>query len=237
MRKRSSLLGDDELTRRHAEPAGHRRDRRCATGGSCATTRRRCAARAENPMTRAEVDAKSYDLMAPVHRQARARRLCDAVWKLERLAGRPQVETTATGEAMNRIVHLALKVEDLERTTEFYQKVFGFKEIEHRKMRDHISRHMTDGALDFTLMKYDAGTRVGGIEGGGRGAVHPSLRGRGRRRRSATKQIEELRLRDHQRPGRDPGEVPRAGRHRLPSSCRRAATRNRGERAPDAAKR
>jgi len=27
---------------------------------------------------------------------------------------------------MSRIVHLALKVEDLERTTEFYQKVFGF---------------------------------------------------------------------------------------------------------------
>ncbi len=26
---------------------------------------------------------------------------------------------------MNRIVHMALKVEDLERTTEFYRKVFG----------------------------------------------------------------------------------------------------------------
>lgn len=26
---------------------------------------------------------------------------------------------------MNRIVHLALKVDDLEKTTEFYEKVFG----------------------------------------------------------------------------------------------------------------
>src|SRR5215510_3843420 len=59
---------------------------------------------------------------------------------------------------MNRIVHLALKVENLEKATEFYQKVFGFREVETRKTRDHISRHMTDGQLDFTLMKYDAGT-------------------------------------------------------------------------------
>mgnify|MGYP001612996451 FL=1 len=60
---------------------------------------------------------------------------------------------------MNRIVHLALKVENLEQATEFYKKVFGFQEVETRKTRDHISRHMTDGQLDFTLMKYDEGTR------------------------------------------------------------------------------
>jgi lactoylglutathione lyase len=60
---------------------------------------------------------------------------------------------------MNRIVHLALKVENLEKATEFYEKVFGFQEVETRKTRDHISRHMTDGQLDFTLMKYDEGTR------------------------------------------------------------------------------
>ena len=59
---------------------------------------------------------------------------------------------------MNRIVHLALKVEDLDKTTEFYQNVFGFREVETRKTRDHLSRHLTDGALDFTLIKYDEGT-------------------------------------------------------------------------------
>jgi lactoylglutathione lyase len=58
---------------------------------------------------------------------------------------------------MNRIVHLALKVDDLEKTAEFYQKVFGFWEVETRKTRDHLSRHLTDGALDFTLIKYDEG--------------------------------------------------------------------------------
>ena len=36
-------------------------------------------------MTRAEVDAKGYDLLAPVLGKARARKLCDAVWNLEKL--------------------------------------------------------------------------------------------------------------------------------------------------------
>jgi 2-methylcitrate dehydratase PrpD len=41
---------------------------------------------AENPMTRAEVDAKAYDLVAPVFGRTRARRLCDAVWSLDKLS-------------------------------------------------------------------------------------------------------------------------------------------------------
>jgi 2-methylcitrate dehydratase PrpD len=40
---------------------------------------------AENPMTRPEVDEKSYDLMAPVIGKTRARKLCDAVWKLQKI--------------------------------------------------------------------------------------------------------------------------------------------------------
>lgn len=70
---------------------------------------------------------------------------------------------------MNRIVHLALKVEDLDKTTEFYQKVFGFREVETRKTRDHLSRHLTDGALDFTLIKYDEGTESAESRASGEG--------------------------------------------------------------------
>lgn len=70
---------------------------------------------------------------------------------------------------MNRIVHLALKVEDLDETTEFYEKVFGFREVETRKTRDHLSRHLTDGALDFTLMKYDDGTQSAESKASGAG--------------------------------------------------------------------
>jgi lactoylglutathione lyase len=75
------------------------------------------------------------------------------------MPARPAGPTHHVGSlAMNRIVHLALKVEDLERTTEFYEKVFGFWEAETRKTRDHLSRHLTDGDIDFTLIKYDDDT-------------------------------------------------------------------------------
>jgi len=70
---------------------------------------------------------------------------------------------------MNRIVHLALKVEDLDKTTEFYEKVFGFWEAETRKTRDHLSRHRTDGNLDFTLIKYDDGTESAESKAAGEG--------------------------------------------------------------------
>ena len=60
---------------------------------------------------------------------------------------------------MNRIVHISLKVDDVKRTGDFYEQVFGFQDAETRKTRDHLSRHMTDGQIDFTLMQYDAGTQ------------------------------------------------------------------------------
>jgi len=59
---------------------------------------------------------------------------------------------------MNRIVHIALKVDDLKRTTQFYEKVFGFKVAKTGKVRDHTSRHLSDGAIDLSIMQYDAGT-------------------------------------------------------------------------------
>ena len=61
---------------------------------------------------------------------------------------------------MNRIVHISLKVDDVKRTGDFYHDVFGFQDAETRKTRDHLSRHMTDGQIDFTLMKYDEGTQT-----------------------------------------------------------------------------
>ena len=70
---------------------------------------------------------------------------------------------------MNRIVHLALKVEDLEKTSKFYEEVFGFWEAETRKTRDHLSRHLTDGEIDFTLIKYDTGTQSAESKAAGEG--------------------------------------------------------------------
>jgi 2-methylcitrate dehydratase PrpD len=84
LRKKVQLHGDDDLTRAMPSRQGivelTLRDGR--------TLRQHVTAvrgTAENPMTRDEVDAKAYDLIAPVFGKNRARRLCDAVWNLDKI--------------------------------------------------------------------------------------------------------------------------------------------------------
>lgn len=55
-----------------------------------------------------------------------------------------------------RITHVAMKVNDLEVATRFYENVFGFKQLKTEKHRGHVSRHMTDGETDIALMIYDS---------------------------------------------------------------------------------
>ena len=62
------------------------------------------------------------------------------------------------GEKISRITHISLKVDDIQGVGDFYKKLFDFRDTETKKTRDHTSRHMTDGEIDFTLIKYDAGT-------------------------------------------------------------------------------
>jgi lactoylglutathione lyase len=57
---------------------------------------------------------------------------------------------------MSRIVHIALKVNELDKASEFYEKVFGFVPVETSKVRDHTSLHLTDGTIDLALIKYDS---------------------------------------------------------------------------------
>jgi 2-methylcitrate dehydratase PrpD len=84
VRRKITLVGDEELTRAMPSRQGivevflrGERKLRHHTQAVRGT--------AENPMTRAEVDAKGYDLMAPVLGRDRARKLCDAIWSLDRL--------------------------------------------------------------------------------------------------------------------------------------------------------
>src|SRR5260221_599571 len=56
---------------------------------------------------------------------------------------------------MARIIHIAIKVEDLESSTKFYEDVFGLRQTGTGHARGHVSRHMTDGDLDVALMVYD----------------------------------------------------------------------------------
>jgi lactoylglutathione lyase len=70
---------------------------------------------------------------------------------------------------MNRIVHIALKVDNLESSTKFYETVFGFKESKTEKVRDHTSRHLSDGTIDLSIMQYDAGTQSAESKAAGEG--------------------------------------------------------------------
>ena len=56
---------------------------------------------------------------------------------------------------MPKIIHLALKVEDLEKASDFYQKVFGFTRMGEGNFSDHTSRHMSDGTIDLALIRFN----------------------------------------------------------------------------------
>ncbi|HSA89459.1 MAG TPA: MmgE/PrpD family protein [Burkholderiales bacterium] len=84
-RRKIDLQGDDALTKTMPARQGiveiTLRDGRSLRHHTVAVR-----GTAENPMSRAEVDAKCCDLIAPVAGKARARKLCDAVWNLDKLA-------------------------------------------------------------------------------------------------------------------------------------------------------
>ena len=84
LRRRIELRGDDALSA--AMPSRQGIVEVSLRNGRRLTSHTRAVrGTAENPMTRTEVDEKSYDLMAPVLGKARARKLCDLVWKLEKV--------------------------------------------------------------------------------------------------------------------------------------------------------
>lgn len=85
LRRRIELYGDDTLTRAMPSRQGivelkllNGREMRHHVTAVRGTT--------QNPMPRAEVDEKSFHLLAPVLGKTRARKLCDAVWNLEKVA-------------------------------------------------------------------------------------------------------------------------------------------------------
>ena len=84
LRKRVELCGDDALSAAMPSRQGIV-EIRLRDGRELKHHTKAVRGSAENPMTRAAVDEKSFDLMAPVIGKARARKLCDAIWKLEKV--------------------------------------------------------------------------------------------------------------------------------------------------------
>ena len=84
LRKKITLMPDDELSK--AMPSRQGIVEISLRGGRALRHHTKAVRGTwENPMPRAEVDVKSYDLLAPVLGETRARRLCDTVWNLEKL--------------------------------------------------------------------------------------------------------------------------------------------------------
>jgi len=57
------------------------------------------------------------------------------------------------------IVHLALKVKNIDESLRFYSQIFGFKHTGTRRagpLKDHMSCWLTDGTVGFTLIQYDS---------------------------------------------------------------------------------
>jgi lactoylglutathione lyase len=71
-----------------------------------------------------------------------------------------------------RIVHLALKVDDLDKATKFYETVFGFKQLGTTPHGHHVSRHLTDGNIDLALMKWDRDDREDAMQAGPGPRIH-----------------------------------------------------------------
>jgi 2-methylcitrate dehydratase PrpD len=84
LRRRIELYGDDALTKAMPSRQGIV-EIRLRDGRALRHHTKAVRGTSDNPMTRAEVDAKSYDLLAPVLGKARARRLCDAIWGIEKI--------------------------------------------------------------------------------------------------------------------------------------------------------
>jgi 2-methylcitrate dehydratase PrpD len=85
LKRRIELLGDDELTRVIPSRQGIV-ELKLKDGRELRHHTKAVRGTAQNPMKRAEVDEKAYHLMAPILGKARARKLCDAVWALDKLS-------------------------------------------------------------------------------------------------------------------------------------------------------
>jgi lactoylglutathione lyase len=56
---------------------------------------------------------------------------------------------------MPRIAHIAVKVDELDKAADFYEKVFGLARVGKGRSEDRDRRGVSDGAIDLTFLKYD----------------------------------------------------------------------------------
>jgi 2-methylcitrate dehydratase PrpD len=95
LRKRITLLGDDALTAALPSRQGIL-ELKLKGGKTLHKHVKAVLGTAQNPMTRAQVDEKCYHLMAPILGASRSRKLCDAVWNIEKVGNVTKLRSLLT---------------------------------------------------------------------------------------------------------------------------------------------
>ena len=73
---------------------------------------------------------------------------------------------------MPRINHIALKVEDLDRSADFYERVFGLSVVGKSRSEDRSRNRLSDGEIDLTFLKYDNDKSDMALAAGGGPCIH-----------------------------------------------------------------
>lgn len=71
-----------------------------------------------------------------------------------------------------RLSHLAIKVDDVAAAVTFYERAFGFSKFSSYSERDHRSTHLTDGALDLAIIRFDDETTAAAQAAGSGPCIH-----------------------------------------------------------------
>ena len=95
LRKRITLYGDDALTAALPSRQGIV-ELKLKNGKTLRNHVKAVLGTAQNPMTRAQVDEKCYHLMAPILGASRSRKLCDAVWSIEKVGNVTKLRSLLT---------------------------------------------------------------------------------------------------------------------------------------------
>jgi catechol 2,3-dioxygenase-like lactoylglutathione lyase family enzyme len=73
---------------------------------------------------------------------------------------------------MARITHIAVKVDDLDKIAEFYDKVFGLENVGSSRSPGRSRVGFSDGQLNLTFLKYDSESEEMAQEVGQGPAIH-----------------------------------------------------------------
>jgi predicted enzyme related to lactoylglutathione lyase len=72
--------------------------------------------------------------------------------------GRYQKKRDPEKGTTGRIVHLAMRVDGIDKTSDFLAQVFGFTQVKVPGLRETV-RYLTDGTVHIAINKVDAGTK------------------------------------------------------------------------------